>query len=121
MNVAEYQAKTYPDPPCWALVADVLFSERGEAVDAFQTISGSVRQIASALRLELYKSSHGFEQIEQPRDFAVVLMGKTARLGLHHCGVYYQGKVLHALPQGVLYQDLESLRAEYPLMEFWAR
>jgi hypothetical protein len=48
-------------------------------------------------------------------------MGRTRKLGIHHCGIYYQGKVLHALPEGVLYQDLPSLADEYRLIEYWSR
>lgn len=121
MNVADYQSKSYPKPPCWALVCDVLATERGEVPYGVKTVSGTIRTIASAFRLELHKSAHGFEQIQEPEDFAVVLMGRTPRTGIHHCGIYYDGKVLHAMPDGVLYQDLASLRDEYPLMEFWTK
>lgn len=121
MNIAEYQAKAYPSPPCWALVADVYTSERGETVEDYKTISGSIRAIASAFRLALHKSPNGFARIEEPADYAVVLMGRTAKLGLHHAGIFWQGRVLHALDTGTLYQDLASLQAEYPLMEFWAK
>jgi hypothetical protein len=121
VNVTDYLAKSYPTPPCWALVADVYTSELGQAVDGYQTINSSVRAIAAAFRLALHKSPHGFGQIAQPVDYAVVLMGRTPTLGLHHCGVYYEGRVLHALADGTLYQDMASLAAEYPLMEFWSK
>lgn len=126
MNVSEYQAREYPSPPCWALVADVYDRELDDVVDRFGTINGSVRQIASAFRLQLHKDAAGFHQVAEPSEFAVVLMGKTRRLGLHHCGVFVEGKVLHALEddignQQVLHQDLLSLRDTYPLMEFWAK
>lgn len=121
MNVATYQAKVYPSPPCWMLVTDVLLTERGQAADACKTINGSIRNIASAFRLELHKSAHGFEQVPEPVDFAVVLMGKTPRLGVHHCGIYYDGKVLHATDGGTFYQPLATLQAEYQVMEFWSR
>ena len=121
MNIAEYQAKVYPNPPCWALVADVYRNELSDGVDNFSTVSNSVRQIAKEFRFRLHKGRHGFLQVEEPRDYAVVLMGKAERLGFHHCGVFYDGKVLHANPEGTLYQDLSSLRDAYPLMEFWAK
>lgn len=130
MNVADYQAKVYPNPPCWMLVADVLTTECGYRVDEYRTVSSSIRQIATSLRhqaiaeafrLELCKGEHGFEQIVEPEDFAVVLMGRTVKLGFHHCGIYYQGKVLHATPDGVLYQDMASLCDDYRVMEFWSR
>lgn len=121
MNVAHYQAQVYPSPPCWALVADIYTSELGAVVDDYKTISGSIRAVAGAFRLALHKAAHGFAQVELPVDFAVVLMGRVRSLGMHHCGIYYQGKVLHALESGTLYQDLASLRADYPLMEFWSK
>jgi hypothetical protein len=121
VNVASYQAKVYPDPPCWALVADVYTSELGQEVEGYKTISGSVRQLASAFRVALHKNPDGFTRLEEPVDYAVVLMGRVPALGVHHCGIYYEGKVLHATPEGTLYQDLASLQDAYPVMEFWAK
>ncbi|MCC2632118.1 MAG: hypothetical protein K0S48_4 [Ramlibacter sp.] len=121
MNVSMYQAKVYPSPPCWELAVDVLTTERGVTATAYKTISGSVRSIASAFRLQLHKSAHGFEQVAEPVDFAVVLMGRTPRLGIHHCGIFYGGKVLHATDSGTFYQPLAQLQAEYQVIEFWAR
>lgn len=121
MNVAEYLERSYPSPPCWALVADVYARERGQTVTGYRTVSDHVRAIAMQFRLALHKSAHGFSQVAEPVDFAVVLMGRTARLGLHHCGVFYEGKVLHARDDGTRYQDLDTLRAEYPLIEFWSK
>lgn len=121
MDVNAYIEKVYPNPPCWQLVADVYSSEVGEGVEVYRTISSSVRDIARAFRLVLHKGAHGFSRIDEPADFAVVLMGKTQKLGLHHAGIFYGGKVLHALPDVTLHQDLASLQSEYPLMEFWAK
>jgi hypothetical protein len=121
MNVNEYLAKQYPSPPCWSLVVDVLTTERGETVQDFKTINASIRSIASAFRLNLFKSAHGFAQIAEPVDFSVVLLGKTGRLGLHHCGIFYDGKVLHMLDEGGLYQEMHVIKDEYRLIEFWAK
>lgn len=130
MNVASYQAKVYPNPPCWALVADVYTSELTAEVEGYKTITESIRQlsaslqlqaIAEAFRLALHKNADGFQQVQEPVDYAVVLMGVSPRIGIHHCGVYWQGSVLHAKPEGTYYQDLASLRDEYQLMEFWAK
>jgi len=121
MNVSTYQAKVYPAPPCWPLVSDVLMTERGLALDTCKTVTGSLRAAASAFRLELHKGAHGFQQVAEPEDFAVVLMGKTMKVGIHHCGIYYQGRVLHALETGTLYEELAGLREEYQLVEFWQR
>lgn len=124
MDLTRYMTTQYPAPPCWALVADVYARELGQGVDDYRTINPSARAIAAAFRLALHKSAHGFEPVTAPAapaDFDVVLLGKAASLGLHHCGVYWQGGVLHALETGAVYQDLASLRDTYPLMEFWRK
>lgn len=121
MNIADYLAKAYPEPPCWALVADVYTAELGLPVNEYRTINNSVRAIAEAFRFALHASQHGFAQIVAPQQWCVVLMGKSRSLGLHHAGVYVDGKVLHALPAGNLHQDLPGLLDIYPVMEFWAR
>lgn len=121
MNVNDYLGKQYPHPPCWSLVVDVYTTELAQGVTDYKTINTSIRAIASAFRLALHKSPHGFVQIETPVDYAVVLMGKTRSLGIHHCGIYYDGKVLHAMPDGNFWQDLASIGDQYEVVEFWAK
>lgn len=121
MNVNDYLPKQYPDPPCWALVADVYATELGLGVQEYRTVNNSVRSIAAAFRLHLYKGGHGFEQVEVASDYTVVMLSRYPKLGMHHCGIYFEGKVLHALPDGNLYQDVASLRDVYSVMEFWSR
>ena len=117
-----YLSRRYEDPPCWQLVADVYATERGQNVTEYRTVTSSIRSIASAFRVALHKGAHGFGQIAEPQDMCVVLLGERPSLGLHHCGIYWQGSVLHAVRGvGVLYQDMASLRDGYRLMEFWAR
>lgn len=121
LNVAAFQAKVYPSPPCWSLVADVYTSVLQEPLDGFRTIGESVRSAARAFRLQLHKDRHGFQQVDDPSDYAVVLMGRTPQIGVHHCGIFYGGSILHAMDTGTLYQDVGTLRATYQLMEFWSR
>lgn len=121
MNVAAYQAKVYPNPPCWELVADVYLTELAQQVEQYRTVSDSVRSIASAFRLTLHKGAHGFVQVAEPQDYAIVLMGRSAAVGVHHAGIWWQDRVLHAQETETLYQDAYSLRALYPLMEFWVK
>lgn len=125
LDVADFLGRSYSDPPCWELVTDVYTSVLGEPTEDYKTVSTSVRSLASVFRLALHKSSHGFEQIAEPRDFAVVLMGRTKKLGVHHAGVFYDGKVLHAMTsesgQVILHQDLPSILDEWKVVEFWAK
>ena len=121
MIINDYLAKQYPTPPCWSLVADVYATELNGSVLDYRTINKSIRAIAAAFRIALHKSEHGFLQVAAPVDYAIVLLGKSPALGLHHCGIYFAGSVLHALDSGNIYQDLPGLQGEYPLIEFWAK
>lgn len=124
VDIAAYQARSYPAPPCWALVADVYLRELQQPVDEFKTVNQSVRAIASAFRLALSKTPSGFVQVAGPQEFAVVLLGRFPKLGLHHCGVIINGSVLHATESGVggvKHQPLSSIQDTYRLIEYWAR
>ncbi|ETF00932.1 hypothetical protein W822_19975 [Advenella kashmirensis W13003] len=121
MDVKYYQEQNYPNPPCWNMVADVYTRELGQGVQDFRTVTDSIRDIANAFRFALQKSNNGFMQIPEPVNMCIVLMGKSHKLGIHHCGIFLDGHVLHALPEGVVYQDMASLKDIYPLIEFWSK
>lgn len=117
-----YLNRAYETPPCWQLVTEVCAHELGIVVANYRATDSSIRAIAEAFRLALHADAHGFKRIDAPHDLCVVLMSENTRLGLHHCGIYWQGSVLHALSgAGVLYQDMASLRDRYRVMEFWSR
>lgn len=121
MNVNDYLGRQYPFPPCWCLIADVYTNELADTVSDYKTVNASIRAIAGAFRLALHKSAHGFAQIAEPVDYCVVLLGKSARTGLHHCGIWYQGRVLHMLEGGGRYEEMSVIGDEYALIEFWAK
>lgn len=121
MIINDYLSKQYPSPPCWALVAEVYATELGQGVEAFSTVNNSIRAIASAFRIALHKSPNGFKQIAEPVQFCIVLLGKSERLGLHHCGVYVDGKVLHAIESGNRYEEMSVIQDTYALVEWWAK
>lgn len=120
MNIGHYQAKIYGPQPCWELVADVYASERQSISVDYLPSHRSIREMANAFRVALHASPHGFRRTENPEDFTVVLMGRNSHIGIHHCGVYYDGRVLHAEPGATLYEELTALRCRYPVMEFWS-
>ncbi|MNN85864.1 hypothetical protein D3C81_2031980 [compost metagenome] len=75
--------------------------------------------MANAFRISLHRGGHGFVRTDNPGDFAVVLMGRNAHIGIHHCGVVYGGRILHAEPGATLYEEITALQCRYPIMEFW--
>lgn len=120
IDVNSYLVRQYPAPPCWCLVADVYTSELGMAVDAFQTVNRSIRSIASAFALSIRKNPNGFRQVAEPVENCVVLLGKTDKIGMHHCGVLVDGRLLHALDSGVYYEELSAVVGQYMLVEYWS-
>ena len=58
--------------------------------------------------------------VTEPTEGCVVLLG-SPRAGLHHAGVYTDGKLLHALRESVFLEPLESVADRYKLIEFWGR
>jgi hypothetical protein len=119
--IADYLDKQYSYPPCWLLVADVYQSELGLTVNDFATVNSSVRSIASAFRIALHKAEHGFARASGPSDYAVVLMSRMAGRTPTHCGIYYAGSVLHATPDGVVYQGMSTLADIYKRIEYWVK
>jgi len=109
--------------PCWLLVADYFWREHSLGVQSFKSVTPSVRAIATAFRLALSKGAHGFLQIDAPVDDCLVLLGRTQRLGLHHCGIYRGGHVLHAREVGVggvVHEAMSTVQDYYRVREFWA-
>ena len=121
IDTAAYLGKQYPSPPCWCLVADIYATEFSQPVEAFKTVNASVRSIASAFRLAIYKNPDGFAQVAAPVEGCIVLLGKTPALGIHHCGVYTAGKVLHMLASGGYFEELSVIQDQYALVEYWTR
>jgi len=121
MNIADYMAKQYGPQPCWELVADVVTTEGGSVPIDYKTVNRSVREMAGAFRLALYKSPHGYSQVAVPADLCIVLLGKTERMGVHHCGIYFEDRVLHAMPGITMYEELTVIRDAYELVHFWAK
>lgn len=121
MNINDYLAKQYSLPPCFDLVADVYMNELHNILPQYKSTNSSFKAIANAFRIALHNNEHGFVQVESPVDYCVVLMAKLADANCHHIGVYYEGKVLHALPSGNLYQDISSIRDQFKRVEYWVK
>lgn len=120
LDITGFQQRVYQAPRCWKLVADVYRELLGVAPNEVELPSDSMRRAARAFRLQLFRRTPGMHQVGNPQDLAVVLMWHTLRQRHAHCGICWHGGVLHATESATLYQDLASLRAIYPVMQFWA-
>ena len=121
IDINAYLAKTYGPQPCWELVADVYDTELSSVPVDYKTVNRSVREMASAFRIAIHKSAHGFVQVSEPVDLCIVLLAKNARVGIHHCGIYHDGSVLHALPGVNLFEPLSVINDAFEVVQFWAK
>lgn len=106
MDVSAYQRRHYPLPPCWHLAADVLHRERG-----MPHASGEL------LRLTLH-GGNDWRQVPAGQDFAVVLMARRPGPP-EHCGIWYQGRVLHADGRLVMWEAPHAIADRYCHLEYW--
>lgn len=109
----------FPDPTCWSMVAHLYLNVLHIDPLVVATVTESLRRAARTFQLRLHKDAYGLRQIPAPQDWALVLMWPGTQQRRPHCGVFWNGKVLHATAEGVLSQDVFSLRDAYPTMEFW--
>ena len=122
LDINKYLANTYEAPRCWGLLSEVMHGAHGPAVTGYKpTDSFSVRDLASAFRLTLHRSPGTFIRLSEPADLCMVLLGNGTKLGLHHCGVYWQGSVLHAHEGGNSFDDLSAVRDRFTSIEYWGR
>ena len=109
----------FPEPICWGLVAYLYMEVLRVDPTGVATVKESIRRAARVFSLQLHKDAYGMRQVAEPGDWSLVLMWPGTQKKRPHCGVFWHGKVLHATETGVLSQELASLRATYPTMEFW--
>ena len=121
IDINYYLAQTLGPQPCWELVSMVYERELSAVPVDYKTVNRSVREMASAFRLAIHKSAHGFVQVAEPVDLCVVLLAKHAHIGIHHCGVYHNGAVLHAMPGSTLYEPLSVITDTFAVVQFWAK
>jgi hypothetical protein len=121
IDINAYLAKPYGLQPCWELVADVYNTELQAVPVDYKTVNRSVREMASAFRLAIHKSAHGFVQVAEPVDLCIVLLAKHAHIGIHHCGIYHDGSVLHAMPGITLFEPLSVISDTFQTVQFWAK
>lgn len=119
MDVEKYLSRVYKNPPCFELVADLYSEEFGKGCVKYSASSGGIRSAATAFRIALHTGEHGFKQEASPKNGCLVLMSSRKHLPVHHCGVYYNNNILHALEGGNAFESVFNMQDTYPVMEWW--
>lgn len=120
MDASKYLGRTYGQPPCWELVADVYATEFSSDVGRYAVGTGSIREAAQKFALQIAADPKGFMRLTSAAEGCIVMMG-SPRAGIHHAGVYSSGSVLHALRESVFLEPMSSVEDRFKLIEFWGR
>lgn len=126
MNIGRYIGIPYSLRPmagcvnCWSLVALIYSQEMSKDIPEFK--SKGISGIASAFTAAFATGEHGFKKVASVKNFDVmVFINKSEFRSEYHCGIHYNGKVLHAVKAlgGVVYQDVSVAMQTFDKVEFW--
>lgn len=107
---------------CWGLVALIYNNELDKSIPIFK--SKKLAGISAAFSAAFATGEHGFCNVDSGIDFdVVVFVSDGGRAREFHCGIMYNGKVLHATNKmgQVVYQTLQQASEGYNRVEFWRR
>ena len=128
MNLNNYVGIPYSLRPidgclnCWELVALVYSDVFGEDLPMFK--ADSAADVGAAFTAAFVGGEHGFHKSETYQDFSVIIMSNIRkRLSSIHCGIIYNGMVLHSSGDAkqVVYQTIEQATSQFKEFEFWQR
>lgn len=119
IDIQKYLTRQYSAQPCWDLVADFYATEFTGVIVDYSVETRSIRKMSGDFRLALHNGKHGFNQVNAPVNGCIVLLGKSEKIGIHHCGIYMDGNVLHATPESVFFEPLSVIRDKFSLLQYW--
>lgn len=105
---------------CWSLVALVYSDFFDEKLADYASKDKSFQSIAAAFTAAFAEGKHGFTQIDEPVDLCVIVMKHKL---LTHCGIWYEGKVIHATSAArqVIMQDEKDAVRQFKSVEYWQK
>jgi len=105
---------------CWSLVALVYRDLFGNQLVDYSAEENSFQSISAAFTAAFAEGEHGFIQIDEPEDLCVIVMKHSK---LQHCGIWFQGKVLHATSAArqVILQDEKDAVRQFKSVEYWQK
>ena len=128
MNINKYVGIPYSLRPvdgflnCWQLVSLVYRNELSKDIPGFS--ANDIADISNAFTAAFATGDHGFSVVDEPKDFdVVVFVSERRKRNRFHCGIMYNGKVLHAFNKfgQVVYHSLAEASDSFERVEFWRR
>lgn len=103
---------------CWSLVALVYEKLFGEQLTDYS--AGNIQSVSAAFTAAFAEGEHGFTKVEEVADFDVVVLWADRTT---HCGIYYQGRLLHAHSDAkqVIFEKFKDATMFYNRVEFWRK
>ena len=90
---------------CWDLVME-LVPDAPSVQESADNLAKSVRTFKKEVEL------HNAEEVKILYNKDIVLMGRDNEV-FFHAGVYYEGGVIHASLNGVVYEPIDSIKRQY--------
>lgn len=103
---------------CWALIALVYKDLLDDELVEYNAENSEA--VALAFTTAFANGKHGFKQVDTPQDYDVVFMRNRF---FHHCGLYYEGKILHANTgaKQVTFERFKDVTRTFKKVEFWRK
>ena len=127
MNISNYLGMPYDisgvfGVNCWTLYSLIKKQEQGVDVVAFKPKNPSKEAIFDTFKSAFSLGGHGHVRVYSPQNYDLVIMTKeTKKRKIYHCGVWFDGSIIHARGTGktgqVWMQSPEELRSYN--IEFW--
>jgi len=109
---------------CWGLVSKVYADLFSDTIKDFPSKTDNSQEIASVFAAAFATNDHGFKLTENPNNFDLIVFSRNSVYGkLYHCGIMYNGKVLHSSKAvgGVALQSIADAGRGFREFKFWQR
>lgn len=118
----QYDIRNINGVNCWGLYCLVMLNERSKKIDEIRASSSA--QASAIFAAKLATGDHGLIEVKQPKNFDLALVERSSKKGSEwHCGVYYNGGILHAKGSGchgsVWYDSIIDFSEKYENMGYW--
>ena len=113
---------------CWSYIAHVYEHEKDQQLNDYLPDSEKVTDVASTFSKAFISGSHGFNKIDKPQNFDVIVFSRDIkvkeRITQHyHCGIYFNGAVLHCCSNHgqSVYEPIKSAMTGFQEVTFWRK
>ena len=80
---------------CWDAVVEMR-KDCGIETKIFKP--KTLRDAFKVVTAQMQKLGHGLSKVDEPENFDIVIVSKKSHIMSYHCGLFYNGAVVHCCP-----------------------